>query len=77
MDDDEQVDKNKHFRLTIKPDQIDAAEERDEIKGFDQETVVEIKFFKKDDSTARVLIQATKGDIPHWKRIFTDEAGLK
>jgi len=64
MDDDEEGQtKSKHIRLTIKPDEIDGAEERDEVKGFDSETVVEMKFFKKDDTTARVHIQAVKGDI--------------
>lgn len=78
MDDDEEGQtRSKHIRLTIKPDEIDGAEERDEVKGFDSETVVEIKFFKKDDSTARVHIQATKGDIQHWKQSFTQENGLK
>ena len=58
MDDDEEEGqtKSKHIRLTIKPDEIDGAEERDEVKGFDSETVVEMKFFKKDESTARVQI---------------------
>jgi len=58
MDDDEEEGqtKSKHIRLAIKPDEIDGAEERDEVKGFDSETVVEMKFFKKDESTARVQI---------------------
>lgn len=79
MDDDEEGQtKSKHIRLTIKPDEIDGAEERDEVKGFDSETVVEMKFFKKDDTTARVHIQAVKGDIQHWKTSFTNEdTGLK
>ena len=77
MDDDEQQDKPKHFTITIKPDEIDGAEERDEVKGFDKETVVEIKFFRKDDQTARVHIQAVKGDVAHWKQTFTNEEGLK
>ena len=54
IDDDEADTKAKHIRLTIAKDEIDGAEERDEVKGFDSETVVEIKFFKVDDSTARV-----------------------
>jgi len=54
IDDDEAETKAKHIRLTIAKDEIDGAEERDEVKGFDSETVVEIKFFKVDDSTARV-----------------------
>lgn len=77
-DDAEDAVKSKHMRITIKPDAISGEEERDDVKGFDQETTVEIKFFKKDDTTARIHIQATKGDMAHWKKIFTnDETGLK
>lgn len=47
--DDAEVQKDKHLRLTIKADTIDDKEERDEVKGFDQETIVQIKFYKKDD----------------------------
>lgn len=47
--DDAAVEKDKHIRVTIKADTIDDGEERDEVKGFDQETIVQIKFFKKDD----------------------------
>ena len=56
MDDDEEETKQKHIRLTIQSDEIDGAEERDEVKGFDSETVVEIKFFKVEDNKARVQI---------------------
>jgi len=77
MDDDNQKEKSKHIRLTIKADAISGEEERDDVKGFDQDTTVEIKFFKKDDTTTRVNIQATSGDIPHWKNHFTSEIGLK
>ena len=35
MDDDEGETKQKHIRLTIQSDEIDGAEERDEVKGFD------------------------------------------
>lgn len=77
-DDDEKAAKPKHIRLTIKPDSISGEEERDDVKGFDSQTVVEIKFFKKDDTTARIQIQATQGDIQHWKQFFTKEdTGLK
>jgi len=77
-DDDAQAEKEKHIRLTIQPDGIDDSEERDEVKGFDSETVVEIKFFQKDADTARVHIQATKGDHAHWKQFFSNEdTGLK
>jgi hypothetical protein len=77
-DDDASVEKPRHIRITIKPDQISAQDERDEVKGFDTQTEVEIKFFKKDDTTARIQIQATKGDISHWKQYFTkEETGLK
>lgn len=77
-DDDASAEKQKHIRITIKPDSISGEEERDDVKGFDSQTVVEIKFFKKDDTTARVQIQATQGDISHWKQIFTKEdEGLK
>jgi len=48
-DDEEGATRGKHIRLTIKPDQISDTEERDDVKGFDSETVVEIKFFKKDE----------------------------
>ena len=67
MDDDEGEEKPKHIRLTIPADAIADEDERDDVKGFDSETVVEIKFFKKDDTTVRLHIQATQGDIPHWK----------
>lgn len=79
MDDDKATEKQKHIRITIKPDAISGAEERDDVKGFDSQTIVEIKFFKKDDTTARVQIQATQGDISQWKQYFTkeDETGLK
>lgn len=71
MDDEtEGAQKAKHIRITIQPDGISGEEERDDVKGFDAETTVEIKFFKKDDTTARVHIQATKGDIAHWKQTF-------
>ena len=76
-DDDAAVEKDKHIRLTIKPDTIDAGEERDEVKGFDAETTIEIKFFKKDEATSHVQIVVTKGDHAHWKQIFTKEDGLK
>lgn len=77
-DDDASVEKPKHIRITIKPDSISGAEERDDVKGFDSQTVVEVKFFKKDDTTARIQIQATQGDIQHWKQFFTKEdTGLK
>jgi len=72
MDDDEETaEKPKHIRLTIKADAIAEGEERDDVKGFDQDTVVEIKFFKKDDTTVRVQIQPTQGDLAHWKQYFT------
>ena len=77
MDDDEQTDKDKHIRITIQPDEISGEEERDVVKGFDVETIVEIKFYQKDDQTARVHIQAIKGDQAAWKQFFTDENGLK
>lgn len=67
MDDDDTKERPKHIRITIKPSGISGAEERDDVKGFDTETIVEIKFFKKDESTARVQIQATKGDHAYWK----------
>jgi len=68
MDDDsEEAQKFKHIKLTIQPDGISGEEERDEVKGFDVETVVEIKFYQKDDQTARVFIQAVRGDHAHWK----------
>merc|ERR1712227_1045024 len=68
MDDDtEDAQKFKHIKLTIQPDGISGEEERDEVKGFDVETVVEIKFYQKDEQTARVHIQAVKGDHAHWK----------
>lgn len=79
MDDDsEEAPKFKHIKLTIQPDGISGEEERDEVKGFDVETVVEIKFFKKDDDTARVFINPVRGDQAHWKQFFTnEETGLK
>lgn len=61
--DDEEAEKAKHIRLTIAADNIDGAEERDVVKGFDSETVVEIKFFKVDETKTRVMINAIKGDI--------------
>lgn len=74
MDNDaEDAVKSKHIRVTIQPDKIDGAEERDEVKGFDTETVVEIKFYQKDETTYRIQVQATKGDINHWKQYFTNE----
>jgi len=65
--DDEGEEKSKHIRLTIPADAIADAEERDDVKGFDKETIVEIKFFEKDETTARVQIEATQGDIHQWK----------
>ena len=62
-DDDQDATKNKHIRLTIPQDKIDGAEEREVVKGFDSETVVEIKFFKVDETKTRVMINAIKGDI--------------
>lgn len=56
MDDEEATEKNQHIRVTIPSDGINDAEERDQVKGFDSETVVEIKFFQKDESTVRVQI---------------------
>merc|ERR1719498_386596 len=55
-DDDEKAERQRHIRITIKPDAISGAEERDDVKGFDSQTVVEIKFFKKDDTTARIQV---------------------
>lgn len=77
-DDDAQAEKNKHIRITIQPDGIDGGEERDVVKGFDSETIVEIKFYQNGDSSARVHIQATKGDHAAWKQFFVNEDnGLK
>lgn len=76
MDDDESTEKPKHIRITINSDAINDTEERDEVKGFDSQTVVEIKFYKKDKDTTRVQIVPTKGDINHWKQYFAKE-GLK
>lgn len=53
-------------------------EERDVVKGFDTETVVEIKFYQNGENSARVQIQATKGDHAAWKQFFVNEDnGLK
>jgi hypothetical protein len=78
MDDDEGAQKAKHIRITIQPDGIDGGEERDVVKGFDTETTVEIKFYQNGESSARVLIQATKGDHAAWKQFCVNEDnGLK
>jgi hypothetical protein len=44
------------------------------VKGFDYETVVEIKFFQKDDDTVRVQIQPTKRAVNHWQQYLTRAA---
>jgi hypothetical protein len=74
MDDDDAKEKNTHIRITIPSDGINDTEERDTVKGFDYETVVEIKFFQKDDDTVRVQIQPTKRAVNHWQQYLTRAA---